>query len=82
MNQLNRRKSSKSSSSLIKYSDKNFVLIRTDSSTSGGVECISNTKTMVAPPLVDGPTLRGRKVGSKRYEARSRGRSSPDTLAF
>ena len=25
---------------------------------------------------------KGRKVGGKRYEARSRGRSSPDTLAF
>ena len=27
------------------------------------------------------PTKRKRKVGGKRYEARSRGRSSPDTLA-
>ena len=34
------------------------------------------------PQLFSLQRLEKRKVGVKRYEARSRGRSSPDTLAF
>ena len=45
-------------------------------------EIVIISSDIVVEPALDDEGKKGRKVGVIRYEARSRGRSSPDTLAF